>query len=64
MLRRWPYSRPALAQVQTSHDIILILEVVQGVEGGNMKRRLLAAPYTTLKIDKRNIALGVVVCSE
>ena len=42
----------------------VILEVVQGVEGGDMKRRLLAAPCATFKIDKCNIALGVVVCSE
>ena len=38
---------------------LVIQKVIEGVEGSDVKRRLVAAPLLCLSVDKRNVVIGV-----
>ena len=37
----------------------VIQKIIEGVEGSDVKRRLVAAPLLCLNVDKRNVVTGV-----
>ena len=38
---------------------LVIQKIIEGVEGSDVKRRLVAAPLLCLNVDKRNVVIGV-----